>query len=74
MPSGIGVLKKSLLAGLAVAAASALGACAGLRHLFWDAGLGLSVTASFRSGVMAMAFSVVATVVVWAAGLGSGGQ
>ncbi len=28
MPSGIGVLKKSLLAGLAVAAASALGACA----------------------------------------------
>jgi len=46
----------------------------GLRHLFWDAGLGLSVTASFRAGVMAMAFSVVATVVVWAAGLGSGGQ
>jgi succinate dehydrogenase / fumarate reductase cytochrome b subunit len=46
----------------------------GLRHLFWDAGLGLSVTAAFRSGVMAMAFSVVATVVVWAAGLGSGGQ
>jgi succinate dehydrogenase / fumarate reductase cytochrome b subunit len=44
----------------------------GIRHLFWDAGLGLSVTVSFRSGVMSMAFSVVATVIVWAIGLGSG--
>ena len=44
----------------------------GIRHLFWDAGLGLSVTTSFRSGVMSMAFSVVATVIVWAIGLGSG--
>ncbi|MFN7416460.1 succinate dehydrogenase, cytochrome b556 subunit [Phenylobacterium sp.] len=42
----------------------------GLRHLFWDAGLGLSVTTSYQSGVMAMAFSVVATVIVWAIGLG----
>ncbi|MFM8374669.1 MAG: succinate dehydrogenase, cytochrome b556 subunit [Phenylobacterium sp.] len=46
----------------------------GVRHLFCDVGLGLSVTNSFRSGVMAMAFSVVATVVVWAIGLGSGGS
>jgi len=46
----------------------------GVRHLFWDVGLGLSVTSSFRSGVMAMAFSVVATVLVWAIGLGSGGS
>jgi len=42
----------------------------GLRHLFWDAGKGLSVTTSNQSGVMAMAFSVVATVIVWAIGLG----
>ena len=45
----------------------------GLRHLFWDAGLGLSVTASNQSGIMAMAFSVVATITVWAIGLGPGG-
>ncbi len=45
----------------------------GLRHLFWDAGLGLSVTASHQSGIMAMAFSVVATITVWAIGLGPGG-
>jgi len=45
----------------------------GLRHLFWDAGLGLSVTASNHSGIMAMAFSVVATITVWAIGLGPGG-
>ena len=45
----------------------------GLRHLFWDAGLGLSVTASHQSGIMAMAFSVVATVITWAIGLGNGG-
>jgi succinate dehydrogenase / fumarate reductase cytochrome b subunit len=45
----------------------------GLRHLFWDAGLGLSVATSYQSGVMAMAFSVVATVIVWAIGLGQGG-
>lgn len=44
----------------------------GVRHLFWDAGIGLSVITSFRSGVMCMAFSVVATVIVWAIGLGSG--
>ncbi|WP_397394713.1 succinate dehydrogenase, cytochrome b556 subunit [Phenylobacterium sp.] len=45
----------------------------GIRHLFWDAGLGLSVTTSTQSGIMAMAFSVVATVIVWAIGLGQGG-
>ena len=45
----------------------------GLRHLFWDAGMGLSVTASTQSGIMAMAFSVVATITVWAIGLGPGG-
>lgn len=45
----------------------------GLRHLFWDAGIGLSVTASHQSGIMALAFSVVATVIVWAIGLGQGG-
>lgn len=45
----------------------------GLRHLFWDAGLGLSPIASHQSGIMAMAFSVVATIIVWAIGLGPGG-
>ena len=45
----------------------------GIRHLFWDAGLGLSPIASHQSGIMAMAFSVVATIIVWAIGLGPGG-
>ena len=45
----------------------------GIRHLFWDAGLGLSVITSTQSGILAMAFSVVATIIVWAIGLGHGG-
>jgi succinate dehydrogenase / fumarate reductase cytochrome b subunit len=45
----------------------------GVRHLFWDAGLGLSVITSTQSGIIAMAFSVVATIIVWAIGLGQGG-
>ena len=44
----------------------------GIRHLFWDAGLGLSVVASTQSGIIAMAFSVIATITVWAIGLGQG--
>ena len=45
----------------------------GIRHLFWDAGLGLSPITSHQSGIMAMAFSVVASIIVWAIGLGPGG-
>lgn len=40
----------------------------GIRHLFWDAGLGLELPAARASGYAALITSIVATVVVWVAG------
>ncbi|MEM9684314.1 MAG: succinate dehydrogenase, cytochrome b556 subunit [Pseudomonadota bacterium] len=37
----------------------------GIRHLFWDAGLGLELEAAQASGYAAAIVSVVATVVIW---------
>ena len=38
----------------------------GVRHLFWDAGKGFELEDAARSGHINVAFSVVATIAVWA--------
>lgn len=37
----------------------------GIRHLFWDAGKGFDLETAEKSGHAMVAFSVIATVVVW---------
>ena len=39
--------------------------CNGIRHLFWDIGMGLEVDAAYRSGYAVIAVSAALTVVVW---------
>ena len=41
----------------------------GVRHLFWDAGVGYSIPATYRSGYAVLGFSVLATAVVWILGM-----
>jgi succinate dehydrogenase / fumarate reductase cytochrome b subunit len=36
--------------------------CTGIRHLFWDAGKGFSIEATYRSGYAALAASILLTV------------
>ena len=38
----------------------------GVRHLFWDAGVGFSIEATYRSGYGVVAFAVLATAIVFA--------
>lgn len=45
--------------------------CNGVRHLFWDAGLGLEIRSTYVSGYAVLAVSVLLTVVTWLAGSGS---
>lgn len=40
----------------------------GIRHLFWDAGVGLELPAAQASGYAAVIVSIAATVAIWAAG------
>ena len=40
----------------------------GIRHLFWDAGLGLELEAAQASGYAAAILSVLATIAIWVAG------
>lgn len=40
----------------------------GIRHLFWDAGLGFEVRTAHASGVLVIIASVVLTLVAWALG------
>ncbi len=42
---------------------------AGVRHLFWDAGYGFSIEATYRSGYAVIGFTVLATLLVWGIGL-----
>jgi succinate dehydrogenase / fumarate reductase cytochrome b subunit len=35
----------------------------GVRHLFWDAGLGLEISTTYKSGYAVVAFSIILTVV-----------
>ncbi len=42
--------------------------CNGIRHLFWDAGLGYELSTAQRSGLVVLAGTVVLTLVAWIAG------
>ncbi|MEX2353679.1 MAG: succinate dehydrogenase, cytochrome b556 subunit [Gammaproteobacteria bacterium] len=44
--------------------------CNGIRHLFWDAGLGFEIKTFYSSGYAVIAASVVLTLVTWLAGGG----
>lgn len=44
----------------------------GIRHLFWDAGMGFEMEQARASGWTVVAASIVATVILWAIVLGSG--
>jgi succinate dehydrogenase / fumarate reductase cytochrome b subunit len=43
--------------------------CNGLRHLFWDAGVGLELPAAYASGRAVLVGTAVLTVVAWVAAL-----
>ena len=40
----------------------------GIRHLFWDAGLGFELRTAHRSGVLVIVAAIVLTAVAWALG------
>lgn len=40
--------------------------CNGIRHLFWDVGLGFELKAAYASGNAVIAMSIALTVVAWA--------
>jgi succinate dehydrogenase / fumarate reductase, cytochrome b subunit len=42
----------------------------GIRHLFWDVGLGFDLPVAYKSGWAVVAFTAIATLAIWAAGLG----
>jgi succinate dehydrogenase / fumarate reductase cytochrome b subunit len=46
----------------------------GIRHLYWDLGLGLDVGAVQRSGKGAVALSVILTILVWVGGYYAAGR
>ena len=39
--------------------------CNGIRHLFWDAGLGLGIKSTYISGYVTIALSVILTILTW---------
>ncbi|MGD9650446.1 MAG: succinate dehydrogenase, cytochrome b556 subunit [Dongiaceae bacterium] len=38
----------------------------GIRHLFWDMGLGFSIPATYKSGYAVVAFALIAQILTWA--------
>lgn len=46
--------------------------CNGIRHLFWDAGMGLDLDATYRSGRIVVVVSGGLTVLAWILGLAMG--
>jgi succinate dehydrogenase / fumarate reductase cytochrome b subunit len=46
---------------------------AGIRHLFWDAGVGFQPRTATLSAVIVIAFTIVATAAVWALAFATGG-
>ncbi|MGD8378741.1 MAG: succinate dehydrogenase, cytochrome b556 subunit [Gammaproteobacteria bacterium] len=44
--------------------------CNGIRHLFWDAGLGFEITTAYASGWAVVVISLLASVIVWVVGFG----
>lgn len=47
--------------------------CNGIRHLFWDAGLGLELPAAYRSGWTVVVATLGLTLASWVAGYGAMG-
>ncbi len=47
--------------------------CNGIRHLFWDAGLGFELETAYRSGKAVVAVSLLLTAATWVAALATGG-
>ena len=47
--------------------------CNGIRHLFWDAGIGFELPDAQRSGWAVLAATVILTLVTWIAGYSAGG-
>ena len=45
----------------------------GIRHLFWDAGYGFTLDATYKSGRWVLIATAVLTIVAWVAGLSSWG-
>ena len=45
----------------------------GIRHLFWDAGYGFTLDATYKSGRLVLIGTVVLTVIAWVAGVASWG-
>ena len=43
--------------------------CNGIRHLFWDAGMGFEIETAAKTGWMVLAGTVVLTVIAWAIAL-----
>ena len=43
--------------------------CNGIRHLVWDAGVGLDIKTSYTTGYVVVAASLLLTVIVWACAL-----
>jgi succinate dehydrogenase / fumarate reductase cytochrome b subunit len=46
--------------------------CNGIRHLFWDAGVGFELETAAKSGKMAIAAAVILTVTTWLIALNVG--
>lgn len=44
--------------------------CNGIRHLFWDAGQGLSLESAYKSGYAVLVVALVLSVAIWAVALG----
>ena len=42
--------------------------CNGIRHLFWDMGLGLEITTTYRSGYAVLIAAIVLTIITFCAG------
>ena len=47
--------------------------CNGVRHLFWDMGVGFELPTAYRSGYAVVVVSIVMTVIAWLIPLASGG-
>ena len=64
------VLGRIILFGFTVAFCYHL--CNGVRHLFWDAGVGFQMSAVYASGRAVVVVSLVMTIAIWAVALGGG--
>lgn len=45
----------------------------GIRHLFWDAGMGLEISTAYISGYITISVSVILTALTWYLACGTGG-